>query len=48
MNKYFNLEMFKIAVKIGVLIGQQNPNKDPNELTEIVAKIQMEAMKHEV
>ena len=48
MNKYFNLEMFKIAVKIGVLIGQQNPDRDPNELTEIAAKIQMDEIKHEV
>ena len=47
MSKDFNLEAFKIAVKIGVLMGQNNPNRDPDELTETVAKIQMEAIKND-
>lgn len=48
MNKDFNLEAFKIAVKIGILMGQHNPNIDPDELTETVIKLQTEAMRHEM
>lgn len=36
MKDNISIDTFKQIVKAGVLMGQVNPNKDPNELVKVV------------
>ena len=48
MKQNIDIELYKMIIKIGIILGQANPNIDPEVLCNKAIELQQEAMDNEM